>query len=521
VTIDNIRRGTTGWRSGKTAARFLSRGQRVFFATVFALVAANAVLWPTATLTAAVACCIIFYAVFAALKFVVTVAGQKHRRLPRIHTEANDRSLPRYGVLLPVHREANMLRRLVTRVERLEYPRDRLRILVLIEADDTETLDAARELGLAFHRGGEPAPAGLGHLTVVEIPPGGPKTKPNAMNVAFDLLVSEGCEFCTIYDAEDRPSPDQLLRAIGTFRAGPPELACLQAELAFWNDDTNWITALYWIGYKVHFRSFLPGLARLGMTVPLGGTSNHFRMSALTATALPSGHVWDAHNLTEDADLGARLMAGGYLIDLLDSVTLEEAPASMRVVDKQQRRWKGGYLQTGLVHARRPLLSARRMGWARWLSFNLLMVGTPVSFLLNPVFWGLTVVYFTTRSTVVAGLFPKAVYYPSLALLLAGNFGLLCELVLTCLKEAEHTRGRYGLVKYMLLAPIMWLWMSRSTYLAVWEIATGKRSWHKTPHGHEAEEAEADDDADFRLSSSRPAPVAQTRRENLSNQGVS
>jgi len=110
----------------------------------------------------------------------------------------------------------------------------------------------------------------------VIVPPGGPKTKPNALNVAMGIVVRERCEFVTIYDAEDRPETDQLLKAVGTFRAAPPELACLQAELAFWNDNTNWVTALYWVGYKIHFTRFLPGLARLGLPVPLGGTSNRW-----------------------------------------------------------------------------------------------------------------------------------------------------------------------------------------------------------------------------------------------------
>jgi cellulose synthase/poly-beta-1,6-N-acetylglucosamine synthase-like glycosyltransferase len=485
ASSNRVRRNSVNRRSGKNAAHLLSRRQTVFVFGLVAVACVGALVRPMAALTALVAVCIAFYSLFAILKLVVTVAGQKHRSLPRRVVTTDDPGLPYYGVLLPVHKEANMLRHLVARVERLEYPREKLRILLLIESDDEETLSAAEDLGLSFRWGAEPGGEPLGHLTAVVIPPGGPKTKPNAMNVAFDLLVAAGCTFCTIYDAEDRPAPDQLLRAVGTFRAAPPELACLQAELVFWNDDTNWVTALYWISYKVHFRRFLPGLARLGMTIPLGGTSNHFRMKALTATALSNGDIWDAYNLTEDADLGARLVAGGYHIDLLHSVTLEEAPARMRIVDKQQRRWKGGYLQTGLVHTRRPVSSARQMGFLRWLCFNLLMIGTPLSFLLNPIFWGMTALYFATRTQLVTELFPRDVYYPSLILLLVGNFGLLCELMLTCLQEVEHTRGQYGLVKYMLLAPVMWLWISRSTYIAVFEMAIGKRTWHKTPHGHE------------------------------------
>jgi cellulose synthase/poly-beta-1,6-N-acetylglucosamine synthase-like glycosyltransferase len=307
------------------------------------------------------------------------------------------------------------------------------------------------------------------------------------------LVVADGCSFVTIYDAEDRPDPDQLLKAVATFRTARRDIACLQAELVFWNDDTNWVSALYWIGYKVHFGRFLPGLVRLGLPVPLGGTSNHFKVEALRAAALPSGLVWDPHNLTEDADLGARLVESGYRVDLLDSVTLEEAPVSSRVVDKQQRRWKGGYLQTGLVHTRHPLRSARRMGLHRWLCFILLTLGTPLTFLLNPIFIAISIAYFATGSSVISGLFPTPIYYTATALMVVGNFGILHELMQTCLDEAHHTRGRFGLVKYMFTAQLMWLWMSRSTYIATFELLIGKRTWHKTPHGHE----ESDDDIDL------------------------
>ena len=492
-------------RDSRTAERLLSDGQTVLVLVVGVLLVCGAVWDPIVTAGTAVGICIAFYSAFAVLKLVVTIAGRGHQPLNRMPLTSGDR-LPRYGILLPVYHEANMLPQLVARVGLLDYPQELLRAYLLVEADDEETIEAARALGLRFHGEPEPqdessdtlrtarfygdpeAPSIVGrydHFRVVVIPPGGPKTKPNAMNAAMPLLVAEGCKYLTIYDAEDRPERDQLLKAVGTFRLASHDIACLQSELEFWNDDTNWITALYWIGYKVHFRRFLPGLARLGLPVPLGGTSNHFRVSALMEAALPNGDVWDPHNLTEDADLAARLVAAGYRIELLPSVTLEEAPVGIRVVDKQQRRWKGGYLQTGLVHTRKPIRTARRMGVARWFCFILMMLGTPLTYLLNPLFFGLSIAYFATGATYIDRLFPAAVYYPATALLVVGNFGILYELVRTCLEEAERTRGRFGLIRYMFYAQVMWLWMSRSTYIATFEFVTGRRGWHKTPHGHE------------------------------------
>jgi len=435
------------------ASVLFSKGQLALIVVVLGALAYGFYARPRDTGTAVVGACVAFYVATAVLKLVITTAGRRHRPPNQIRMRPGDKSLPPYAVLL-------------------------------IESDDLETLDAARRIGLPFvtgPRGNTPGD----HIRVMVIPPGGPKTKPNALNVAMDVVVGEGCEFVTIYDAEDRPEVDQLLKAVGTFRGGRSDLACLQAELAFWNDNTNWVTALYWVGYKIHFTRFLPGLARLGLPIPLGGTSNHFRVSALLDIALqPGGKVWDANNLTEDADLGARLASGGYRVDLLQSVTMEEAPVKIGVVDKQQRRWKAGYLQTGLVHTRRPIRAMRRMGPVRWLCFNLLVLGVPIAFMLNPLSIALTAAYFVTRSTSIAQLFPTAVYYPAIAVMILGNFAVLYELTLTVLQESNHSKGRFDLLRYMLLSQFMWLWMSRSTYIATFELLTGKRTWHKTPHGH-------------------------------------
>jgi glycosyltransferase XagB len=482
-------------RATPSAVVFVSKGQLALVLLALAAIAVGGYARPRLTITVLIAAAMAFYTASALLKLVITLAGRRYQYLPYLPVHRDGPPPPRYAVLLPVRNEANMLRHLIARVDRLAYPRRQLRVLLLIEHDDWETLTAARELGIPLHsRSGRTSGE---YLRVVVVPPGGPKTKPNALNAAMDIVIREGCEFVTVYDAEDRPQPDQLLKALGTFRAFGPRLACLQAELAFWNDDTNWVTALYWVGYKIHFTRFLPGLVRLGLPVPLGGTSNHFRVSALLDVAMqPTGQVWDPYNLTEDADLGARLAAGGYRVDLLRSTTMEEAPVRIGVVDKQQRRWKAGYLQTGLVHTRQPVRSMRRMGPLRWLCFNFLVLGVPVGFLLNPAFIGLTAAYFITRAPLITQLFPSGIYYLSLVLMLLGNLALLYELLHTCLTEAEQARGRFGLVRYMLLAQLMWLWMSRSTYIALLEMVTGRRSWHKTPHGH----AERDgDDEEFSL----------------------
>ena len=51
--------------------------------------------------------------------------------------------LPDYAVLLPVHKEANMLRRLMARIADLQYPRERLHVYLLIDHHEAAILSEA------------------------------------------------------------------------------------------------------------------------------------------------------------------------------------------------------------------------------------------------------------------------------------------------------------------------------------------------------------------------------------------
>src|SRR5262249_20487325 len=114
---------------------------------------------------------------------------------------------------------------------------------------------------------------------------------------------------------------------------------------------------------------------------PLGGTSNHFRRDMLEEVG-----GWDPYNVTEDADLGLRLARFGYRTRTIDLPTLEEAPPTLRVWVNQRTRWFKGWLQTWLVHARRPILAARELGWRGMIGFNLTATGLLVSAVIHPVY---------------------------------------------------------------------------------------------------------------------------------------
>jgi cellulose synthase/poly-beta-1,6-N-acetylglucosamine synthase-like glycosyltransferase len=389
---------------------------------------------------------------------VHTVTDEHARAVP-------DAELPVYTVLIPAYREPEVIAGLIANIVALEYPPSRLDVKLLIEHDDPETLDAIHAC--------EPPP----HITVVLIPPSEPRTKPKAVN--FGLCLAEG-ELVTIYDAEDRPEPLQLRRSAVAFTRVEPNVVCLQAALAYFNADQNIITRWFESEYLCWFQFFLPGLAARSAPIPLGGTSNHIRREALD---LAGG--WDAFNVTEDADLGVRLHRMGYRCAVLDSVTLEEATSDFVNWARQRSRWQKGYLQTWLVHMRDPRRLRRELGWSGFVNFNLLLGGTPVLALLNPIFWALTCLWFVTYSQHISALFPAVLYYPAL-LCWAGGNALIAYLNLLTVQLTRKPQLAFA----ALISPIYWLMMSVAAYKALYQLIRKPSHWEKTTHGMSTNSAE-------------------------------
>jgi glycosyltransferase XagB len=497
----------------ENAARLVSRGQILAGAAALLVAAAVAAAFgPLTLLKTAVAAAIAFYVVFVGLKFVLWWAAARSR-LPRYPVpEPDDPDLPPYTILVPLCREANVIDRLVQALSGLRYPVEKLQILLLLEEYDAETRAAVAAADLP------------GHFQVLVVPDAGPRTKPKACNAGYARATGE---IVVIYDAEDRPQADQLLEAVGGFRAAEhdPQLGCLQARLAFWNPRGSWISSFYWAEYVTHFRWMLVGLARLGLIPPLGGTSNHFRIGALDAVARANGlwrfadaeglpvsmpGPWDPYNVTEDADLAFRLALAGFRIGMLDSTTYEEAPDTAGQAKNQRSRWLQGYAQTALAHTRHPLPAMQATGPARYLSFILFMAGTPLSLLLNPLMWATTLLYVVARldgltavSAFIDSLFPAPVFYAGLFVALAGNAVLYCQVLVTPLRQQQQSEGlppgteehplagylrqqEYGLVALLLLTPLWWAFTSVSAYRALRKLLSrsGRSQWDKTAHGH-------------------------------------
>lgn len=366
-------------------------------------------------------------------------------------------ALPTVSVLVALYREADIAPRLIRRLGRIEYPQELLDILLVVEAEDSLTRSALARADLPPW------------MRVVVVPPGQIKTKPRALNYALDQCRGS---IIGVYDAEDAPEPQQISRVVAHFHAAGPDLACLQGVLDFYNPTTNWLSRCFTVEYAVWFRLILPGLARLGLPVPLGGTTVFFRRAALEAVG-----GWDAHNVTEDADLGIRLVRHGYRTEVLASVTAEEACCRALPWVKQRSRWLKGYMMTWVSHMRDPGLLWRQLGPWRFAGFQVLFLCTLSQFLLAPLLWSFWITLFGLSHPVAEALAPAAIIAVVGLFLITEATNL--ALGLAALRLTRHGFSRFWVPSLHLYFPLGAL----AAYKALWEALTKPFYWDKTSHG--------------------------------------
>ena len=450
-------------QSPELSARVVfSRGQKVGFISSGVVVLVLLVFFPAAVVIGAITVISLVFLAGTVFKFFIAMHGAKFDVVERVTAAEvaalKDIELPSYTVLVPVFREANIVGQLVRNLGSIDYPVHKLEVLVLIEEDD----DLTREAFLSA----DPPP----HFRIITVPKGNPQTKPRACNVG--LFFATG-EFLVIFDAEDTPEPDQLKKAFLAFRRGGDKTICIQASLNYFNAGENALTRMFTLEYSYWFDYMLAGLDAADLPIPLGGTSNHFRTSALAELG-----GWDPYNVTEDADLGIRASALGYRVGVVNSTTMEEANTSIPNFIRQRSRWIKGYMQTSLVHARRPRQLIRQIGPRRFASFALLIGGTPATFL------GVLPLYLTTVLTIALPVEFLAQFFPVWLLWLClVNFVIGNSVMVYLSMMGPYKRGAFNLILWAILNPIYWILHSIAAYKGLWQLLTRPHYWEKTEHG--------------------------------------
>lgn len=454
----------TTLRENSSATNSFTHGQILLFIVLVSIFLSGLISYPTQTMIVFTA--ILSFIYFLDVLFNLYLVSKSIHTPPELEFNDDDlkklksSELPIYTILVPLYKEANVLPHFLSSMERMNYPKNKLDVMLLLEEDDKDTIKVAQELNLPSY------------VRSIIVPHSLPKTKPKACN--FGLSMAKG-EYVVIYDAEDQPDPDQLKKAILGFKNSPPNVGCLQAKLNYHNKDQNLLTRFFTAEYSLWFDVVLPGLQSINTSIPLGGTSNHFRVKDLITF-----QGWDAFNVTEDADLGSRLFKAGYKTAIINSVTLEEANSKVGNWIRQRSRWIKGYMQTFLVHNRNFRKFFKEQG-IHAIVFQLTVGGKIAFMLINPLLWLATISYFLLYRFVgptIESFYPPIVFYMAAFSLVFGNFLFLYYYMVGV---AKH--GHWSLVKWVFLVPIYWLLISRAALKALYQLFFKPHYWEKTIHG--------------------------------------
>jgi cellulose synthase/poly-beta-1,6-N-acetylglucosamine synthase-like glycosyltransferase len=418
--------------------------------------AGASLVFPSTTWAFVSAALALIFLAWAALRVVGAVTRWRSWFPLRLKTS----DLPIYSVIVALYDEASAVPGLIAALSELDYPTEKLQIIFVLEPGDGGTRGALQRLNLGLP------------FEVLIAPDTGPQTKPKALNAA--LALARGT-FIAVFDAEDRPAPDQLHRALDAFLGNGSDIACVQARLTIDNTADGWLARLFTAEYCGQFDVLLPGLAQLRLPLPLGGSSNHFRTQALREAG-----GWDPYNVTEDADLGMRLARLGYRAAVISSTTYEEAPARVKPWIRQRTRWFKGWMQTWLVHMRDPLRIARELGVGGFAAFQLVVGGTVLSALVHPLFIAAASYLYATNQLFETGgsVFGRALFW-----LYAGAFasGYLTSAALGLIGLGRRGLLREGWV--LLLMPLHWLLLSIAAWRALYQLLFNPFHWEKTAHG--------------------------------------
>lgn len=426
-------------------------------------VGAGVILLPVALALAPSATLLILHCFFSLFFFAcvaLRLAAWQTARPPALQPFRSVKAteLPIYTVLVALHREAEIVPELLVALGRLVWPRSKLEIKLVCEADDHATLQAVAAQQLRSY------------MEVIKVPRLGPQTKPKALNYALQIVSGE---FVALYDAEDRPHPLQLLEAWQRFRDADEKLACVQAPLVVSNGHRGLLPRMFAFEYAALFRGLLPWLSRKGLIIPLGGTSNHFRRSALEEVI-----GWDPYNVTEDADLGLRLHRFGYRTETISRPTYEDAPEDLMIWLRQRTRWFKGWMQTWLVHMRNPFQLLSELGPMSFVICQVLFFGMVASALVHPL------LIFTIVAIVSTFAFADTLSVPAVVLLVLDTINLGCGYLAFLLLGGStllpQERGRFWQVN--LWTPAYWLLMSAAAWRSAWQIYRAPHLWEKTPH---------------------------------------
>lgn len=237
-------------------------------------------------------------------------------RPARPESEAAD--LPRLLFLVPAHNEEMMIGACASSLLAQDYPRDRMRVVVIADNSSDATAERAREAGAeALER----------HDTEL-------RGKPRALYWALERLPVSEFDAVVIVDADSTVDAG-FSRALA--EESPLTHKAVQTYFGTLNEYENWLTRLGGVLARCRYEVTYPLKRAAGLNCPLTGNG-----MCLGRELVRDGR-WQAFSLTENWELYARYSAEGVPVGYARGAMLRSQEArSLSQGTTQRSRWLAG-----------------------------------------------------------------------------------------------------------------------------------------------------------------------------------
>lgn len=386
---------------------------------------------------------------------VMAVAGARLVRSSKLRGRwptLPDDDWPGVSLLVPAHNEELVIERSLRRYLGLDYPRDRLQVVVIDDASSDRTGEICDRLASEDDR-----------VVVLHIAPSeGGRGKPAALNRALPLCRHE---LIGVYDADNRPRADALRWLVADYVTGGHDAAI--GRIVKVNRTESMLNRLSSLDFVNFEWSFQAGRSKLFDVVLLPGTNYVIRAGLLRALG-----GWDPRALTEDLELSVRLYCAGYRISFVpEAVSEEQDPEHIGVWIRQRTRWLLGnyyvlFKRTGLM-----LRSRRLRAYAvLWEMIQLYCTFLVAIFLSQTIFFG-----------GLAGLWHVDVEGPVMVLWVLAIVVFVITLQLAEALELEDSwkTPLLAVLMYFFYSPLWMYVVFRG--LVIYVFRRGSVQWGKTP----------------------------------------
>ena len=237
---------------------------------------------------------------------------------------------PSVTIQLPIYNEKYVAARLIDTVCAMEYPKDKMRIMVLDDSND-DTVELVRNLVNDYKSQG---------FQIEHVRRGTRKGyKAGALNHA---MKTTDTEFVAIFDADFIPPTWFLKRAISHFVK--PNIGLIQCRWGHVNENYSSITQVQALSLDFHFLIEQKAKSNSQLFMNFNGTAGIWRRECIEDAG-----GWHTATLVEDLDLSYRAqMKGWKCLFLPDIVVDAELPVEMNAAKRQQFRWAKGSIQCAI-----------------------------------------------------------------------------------------------------------------------------------------------------------------------------